>query len=234
MKMKKTKIAVFLFTVIASAALLSGCTIFKKGQVAQNKKEVSVTQEQKTNLNGDEREKETEKALENKSLPDDKKPNKEDLLKEMMDIPMEDFQAVDFEGNKVKLSDYKGKIIFLNFWATWCPPCREEMPDMQEIYDKYKDQDVVILAVNSTSVELRGGTDSDKAEKQVRKFIKDNGFTFPVLFDKEDEAWSIYQQRGIPTNYIIDKQGIIRYAFAGAFQGKEHMEQLIENIRAIE
>ena len=159
---------------------------------------------------------------------------KEDIPEGMMDLAMEDFEAVDFEGNTVKLSDYKGKIIFLSFWATWCPPCREEMPWMQEIYDEHKDQDVVILAVSPTSVEMRGGDDSDRAENQVRKFITENGYTFPVLLDKEDKAWSVYQQRGIPANYVIDKQGIIRYTIPGAFRSKEQMETFIENIRAIE
>lgn len=160
--------------------------------------------------------------------------NKEDIPEGMMDLAMEDFEAVDFEGNTVKLSDYKGKIIFLSFWATWCPPCREEMPWMQEIYDEHKDQDVVILAVSPTSVEMRGGDDSDRAENQVRKFITENGYTFPVLLDKEDKAWSVYQQRGIPANYVIDKQGIIRYSIPGAFRSKEQMETFIENIRSIE
>ncbi len=160
--------------------------------------------------------------------------NKEDIPEGMMDVAMEDFEAVDFEGNTVKLSDYKGKIIFLSFWATWCPPCREEMPWMQEIYDEHKDQDVVMLAVSPTSVEMRGGDDSDRAENQVRKFITENGYTFPVLLDKEDKAWSVYQQRGIPANYVIDKQGIIRYSIPGAFRSKEQMETFIENIRSIE
>lgn len=159
---------------------------------------------------------------------------KEALLKEMMDIPMEDFEAVDLSGDSVKLSDYKGKIIFLNFWATWCPPCREEMPVMQQIYEDYKDEDVVILAVNPTIVELQGGRDSDRAQKKVKEFLADKDYTFPIFFDEENKAWSIYQQRGIPVNYIIDKQGIVRYGFSGAFQNREQMELLINNIRAIE
>lgn len=160
--------------------------------------------------------------------------SKEEILSEMMDNPMEDFETIDLNGNRIRLSDYKGKIIILNFWATWCPPCKEEMPMMQEIYDKYKDEDVVLLTVNSTSVELRGENNSDKAETQVRKFINEIGYTFPVLLDKEDKAWEIYQQRGIPANYIIDKNGIIRYGFAGAFQSKEQMETLLNNIRLLE
>jgi cytochrome c-type biogenesis protein len=210
--MNTVRIASFLFAIIASAAFLFGCSenTQKQAESNQTQEEVATTQE---NSN---------------------KPSKEDVLKDMMDVPMEDFEAVDLDANYVKLSDYKGKIIFLNFWATWCPPCREEMPFMQEIYDEYKDQDVVILAVNSTSVELRGGTDSQKAESQTREFIKKQGYTFPVLLDKQDEAWSIYMQRGIPTNYIIDKKGIIRYGFSGAFQNKEQMAQLIENIRVLD
>ncbi|AEE96699.1 peroxiredoxin family protein [Mahella australiensis] len=159
---------------------------------------------------------------------------KEALLEGMMDIPIEDFELEDLNGDKIKLSDYKGKIVLLNFWATWCPPCREEMPYFQEIYEEYKDYDVVVLTVNSTSVELRGGTDSEQAEKNARKFMEDNGYTFPVLLDKDDEVWAIYQQRGIPANYIIDKDGIVRYAFGGAYPNKEQIIQYIENIRAIE
>ena len=188
--MNRKRIIAFLFTVVIFAALLSGCKTISKEQAEDSKNEAPKTEEKND---------ESVKASENNSLPDDKKPNKEDLLKDMLDIPMEDFEAVDLEGNKHKLSDYKGKIIFLNFWGTWCPPCRKEMPYMQEIHDDYKDQDVVILAVSPTSVELRGGNDSKKAESKVKKFIEDSGYTFPVLLDKENEAWSLYQQRGIPT-----------------------------------
>lgn len=148
--------------------------------------------------------------------------------------PMHDFEAEDLNGNKIKLSDYKGKIVFLNFWATWCPPCRAEMPHMEEFYAKYKDQDIVILAVNSTSVELKGGTDDKAAEKKVRDFIQQYGYTFPILLDRNNEAWKIYYQSGVPTNYIIDKEGIVRYLKIGAFSGQEEMELVVEAIRATE
>lgn len=230
--MNKSRITAFISIAVIAAIFLSGCTTSKL-QTEENKGSTSSTQDGTKKSDSDENN-ETDKTSENNSLSGTNKPSKEDLLKDMMDIPMEDFESVDLDGNTIKLSDYKGKIILLNFWATWCPPCREEMPMMQEVYEKYKDQDVVILTVNPTSVELRGGTDSKKAENQVRKFIKDSGFTFPVLLDKEDKAWDIYQQRGIPVNYVIDKQGIVRYGFSGAFQSKEQIEMLIENIRAIE
>lgn len=164
-----------------------------------------------------------------------KKP--EDILKDypyyaVIDQPIEDFELKDLNGNTVKLSDYSGKIVFLNFWATWCPPCRDEMPYMQKFYDKYKDEDIVILAVNPAMVENQGMGDSKKAEKKVRKFIDDNKYTFPVLLDSEDTAWSFYQQRGIPANYIIDTEGMIKYLKPGAFSGVDEMEAFAEAVRA--
>lgn len=164
----------------------------------------------------------------------------EDILKDysdsyaIIDQPIEDFELEDLDGNLVKLSDLKGKIVFLNFWTTWCPPCKEEMPHMQTFYDKYKDDDIVVLAVNPTQVENQGSSDSDKAEKKVREFIDQKSFTFPVLLDKDDSVWAFYQQRGIPANYVIDTEGIIRYLKPGAFISVEEMEAFAEAIRAAE
>lgn len=220
----KSKYIIIIVCIAVLAALLSSCS-WKSKQSAQSNKANNLTSQKATSEND---------QSQSQSNASDKQSAKELLLQGMMDILMEDFEAVDLNGNSVKLSDYKGKIIFLNFWATWCPPCQEEMPYMQEVYNEYKDQDVVILAVNSTTVELRGGDDSAEAEKRAKAFIKDKGYTFPVLLDKNNDAWAIYQQRGIPANYVIDKQGIVRYAFAGAFPSKEQMIQYIENIRAIE
>lgn len=145
-------------------------------------------------------------------------------------IDIEDFELNDLEGNKVKLSDYSGKIVFLNFWATWCPPCRAEMPHMQEIHEEY--EDVAILAVNSTSTELRGGRDSKKAKGQVKKFIDSEGYTFPVLLDADDEVSmtynAIFPLTGIPTTFVIDKEGTIRYVRPGTFIDKEYIEQFIK------
>ena len=90
----------------------------------------------------------------------------------IVDMPIIDFELEDLEGSKVRLSDLKGKAVFLNFWATWCPPCREEMPHMQEFYEKYKDSDVVILAVNSNQLENQGIDNSERAENKAREFIE--------------------------------------------------------------
>lgn len=151
-----------------------------------------------------------------------------------INLPSEDFELQDLEGNLVRLSDLRGQVVFLNFWATWCPPCREEMPHMQVFHERYQDQDVVVLAVSPTSVELRGGSSSSRAERQVRAFIEEEGFTFPVLLDTEDAVWSVYQQRGIPVNYVIDAQGMVRYLKPGAFLSVEEMEAFLEAARIIQ
>lgn len=145
-----------------------------------------------------------------------------------VDRPADDFLAWDFEGNEVRLSDFRGNIVYLYFWATWCGPCREKLPVIQEFYDAHKDENVVLLAVSSTVVELRGGTDAQAAQKQVQSFIEGNEFTFPVLLDRNSEAWDIYQQRGIPVNYIIDKEGIVRFLRPGAYTGIEQMRAFLD------
>ena len=109
------------------------------------------------------------------------------------------------QGKAVNLSDYKGKVVLLNFWATWCFPCRKEMPSMQELYQIFKDRNFEILAVNM-----------DKFGKEkVISFVSNYGLTFPILLDKELKTALIYEVRNIPTSYIIDKNGIIKDKIIG-------------------
>ncbi|MFP7736019.1 redoxin domain-containing protein [Priestia aryabhattai] len=111
------------------------------------------------------------------------------------------FTLSDTNGKSVQLSDFKGKKIILNFWATWCPPCQKEMPDMQAFYEKYGN-DVQLLAVNLTS--------SEGSKKAVSKFLKEKQFTFRVLLDDQDTVGSKkYRVSTIPTSYFIDEQGKI-------------------------
>lgn len=145
--------------------------------------------------------------------------------------PSVDFELEDLNGNKISLSDYEGEIVFLNFWGSWCPPCRKEMPYFETIHQQYGNKGVNILAVSSTQVELQGGNDSDKAKSQVKSFIDDSGFTFPVPLDPDSEVLGeynkIYPVIGVPTTYMIDREGIIRYVLPGAFQDVEHIEAFI-------
>lgn len=125
-----------------------------------------------------------------------------------IEVPSVDFELKDLNGNVVKLSDYKGQIVFLNFWATWCPPCREEMPDMESIHQQYGDKGVVMLGISSTELELRGGTDSEMAQSRVREFIEEEGYTFPILIDPDNkvviEYHRIYPVTGIPTTDSVN------------------------------
>ncbi|MDQ1002857.1 peroxiredoxin [Neobacillus niacini] len=131
-----------------------------------------------------------------------------------------DFQMKTIEGEYIKLSDLKGKKVILNFWATWCPPCKAEMPHMQDFYEE-QNKIVEILAVNLTT--------SEKNIKNIEKFIKDNHITFPVLLDQEGETGDRYQAITIPTSYFIDSKGIIRKKIIGPMD-KEMMTELINTI----
>jgi len=129
----------------------------------------------------------------------------------------DDFTLKTIEGKQVSLSDYKGKSVFLNFWATWCTPCRSEMPSMEKLYQKFKDKDFIMLAVNL----------QEKSE-QISKFMKDNKLTFPALIDK-GEVGNKYGVSSIPTTLFIDKHGkMIGRAVGSRDWGSEETFKLIE------
>ncbi|MGV2620159.1 UNVERIFIED_CONTAM: redoxin domain-containing protein [Halobacillus marinus] len=113
-----------------------------------------------------------------------------------------DFTVETVTGEIVRLSDYRGKKVFLNYWTTWCPPCREEMPEMQKFYEAFSDE-VEILAVNGTGTE-------DGGISMVRDFISSGEYTFPVLLDEQLEINETYQILAIPTTYFIGTDGIIQ------------------------
>jgi peroxiredoxin len=120
-------------------------------------------------------------------------------LREGAEAP--DFELTTLDGQPAKLSDYRGQKVILNFWATWCPPCKAEMPHMQNFYEEHKDDGVEILAVNLTSM--------DKGVDEVQKFVDEYGLTFPIPLDEEGEAGTTYQAFTIPTSYILDENGVI-------------------------
>lgn len=117
------------------------------------------------------------------------------------------FELVDMYGEPVHLSDFRGKKILLNFWATWCPPCRAEMPHMQSIYEDYKDE-VVILGVNLTTTEA--------SREDVGTFIEKYGLNFPIILDEQGEVTKTFRVIAYPTTYAIDRDGVIREIFRGA------------------
>ena len=134
-----------------------------------------------------------------------------------------DFELKDQYGNVHKLSDYKGKTIFMNFWATWCPPCRAEMPDIQKLYESYQkeeDPEVVILGIAGP------GYGQEKSEDEVKQFLTDNGYTYPVLMDN---GGSLFEQYGIysfPTTFMITKEGKI-FGYVSGQLSEEIMKNII-------
>ena len=143
-------------------------------------------------------------------------------------IPAFDFTLEDIEGNKHTLSEYKGKVVFLNFWATWCKPCEIEMPYMEEIYKEYgyNKEDVVVLAVaNPVSNEYPHNVDISKDE--IKQFVKDREYSFPILFDETGEVLREYAIRAFPTTFMVDKDGNI-YGYVPGSLTKNIMKSIIE------
>lgn len=112
-----------------------------------------------------------------------------------------DFQLRNLEGKQVSLSDYHGKKIMLNFWATWCPPCKKEMPEMEKVHKENKD--IVILSVNLDP------------NQDVKGFMEKMNLTFPVLLDQENDINKEYKVISIPTSFFIDSEGIIKQKHTG-------------------
>lgn len=135
-----------------------------------------------------------------------------------------DFTLYDQYGKEHKLSDYRGKKVFLNFWATWCPPCRSEMPHIEDLYKEYEEnsKDVIILGVASPNV----GKEGD--QQYIEDFLKENNYTFPVVFDDGGMLSYQYGFSSLPSTLIIDEDGYITKYIPGAMN-KSTMKSLIES-----
>lgn len=141
--------------------------------------------------------------------------------------PAIDFTLVDQYGNEHTLSDYKGKVVFLNFWATWCPPCRKEMPDIEAMYQEYNQnqEDVIFLGVANPKSEKNPNT--REVEKEgVIEFLEENNLTFPVVFDETGEVFYQYGISALPTTFMINKDGNV-YGYAPGMLTKEIMKNII-------
>lgn len=142
--------------------------------------------------------------------------------------PAIDFTLIDQYGNEHTLSDYKGKVVFLNFWATWCPPCQREMPDIEELYNKFNlnQDEVVILGVaNPSSDEYPKNADVTKEE--IVTFLDDNSYTFPTVFDETGELSREYYISSFPTTFLIDKEGNY-YGYAVTMLTRSQMDSAIQ------
>ena len=193
---------------IALGVLLFTGRFQSSGLAAETDPAAGRAQTVQENKTGGEQESETGKSA-------------DDAIRET--VPAVSFTLKDQYGKTHTLSGYKGKVIFLNFWATWCPPCRAEMPDIQKLYEKSPregSEAVIILGVAAPGL----GGEKDKAG--IREFMEKNGYTYPVLMDKGGKLFERYGIRAIPTTYLIDRNGNILGRIQGALSG-ENMEMIV-------
>ena len=132
-----------------------------------------------------------------------------------------DFTLTDQYGNTHTLSDYKGKTVFLNFWATWCGPCKSEMPDVQALYEAYDENagDLVVLGVANPGIQ-------DVSQDEVEQFLTDHGYTFPVLMDTTGQVFAYYGISAFPTTFMIDANGNV-YGYVPGAMSASIMESVV-------
>ncbi len=135
-----------------------------------------------------------------------------------------DFTLLDQYGTEHTLSEYKGKTVFLNFWATWCPPCREEMPDIQklhEYYEEHPEENVVILGIAAPNY------GDEKSEEGIKKFLKEKGYTYPVVMDTSGKVFNSYGIMSYPTTYMIDAKGNV-FGYVSGSLSEDAMKDIIK------
>ena len=138
-------------------------------------------------------------------------------------IPAPDFELEDQFGQVHRLSDYKGKTVFLNFWATWCPPCRAEMPDIQKLYEEYDtegDEAVIILGVAGPNM------GNEKSAEDIAAFLDENGYTYPVVMDTTGDLFTEYGIYAFPTTFMIDREGNV-FGYASGQLSYDMMKDII-------
>ena len=170
--------------------------------IAEEQKEEKTEEAEKTDADEPQKENETESGL----------------------TPAIDFTLTDQYGNTHKLSDYKGKTVFLNFWATWCSPCRAEMLDIQKLYESAEaegENALVVLGVAAPNLE------NEKSEEEIKAFLEENGYTYPVLMDTTGEVFISYGVNAFPTTFMITREGEV-FGYASGQLNEETMKSIVE------
>jgi cytochrome c biogenesis protein CcmG/thiol:disulfide interchange protein DsbE len=132
-----------------------------------------------------------------------------------------DFTAQTIEGGTITLSNLRGKVILVNIWASWCPPCRAEMPAIEHTYQAYKNQGFTMLAINSTVQDTAAN---------AQAFVSENQLTFPILMDKTGEITRLYRVQSLPTSFFIGRDGIIREVVVGGPMAQALLSSRVEKL----
>ena len=133
----------------------------------------------------------------------------------------EDFSLIDLEGKSQSLSQYRGKIVLVNFWATWCKPCTTEMPAMQASFDKFRDKGFVVLAINEL-----------EDDAKVREHIKQYGHTFSVLMDRDNKVANQFGVFGLPVSVFVDEKGVVQEYIKGGLLTEQKIQEVVDRLQS--
>ncbi len=132
-----------------------------------------------------------------------------------VNFPAPELHLSDLRGNPVSLADYRGQVVLVNNWATWCPPCKAEMPALQAYYEKHHHQNFTIVAI-----------EAGEPPAEVVAFVQQYGLTFPIWLDPDQKATAAFRNPGLPSSYVIDPEGTVRLAWTGAIS-REMLEKYV-------
>lgn len=140
-------------------------------------------------------------------------------------FPAPDFTLATLDGREMSLSTLRGQVVVINLWTSWCPPCREEMPAIEQVYRQYRDEGLEVLAVNSTFQDDEGA---------AAAFVRELGLTFPILLDRDGAVSRRYRLQALPTTFFVDRRGVIRHVVPGGPMQPAFIESKILDLLAEE
>lgn len=141
-------------------------------------------------------------------------------------VAKEGFTAPDFklglmDGGKITLSELEGKVVLVNFWTSWCPPCRQEMPAIESVYRSYKDIGLVVIGLNLTAQD---------SKQDAASFAQEVGVTFPIALDLDNSVGNLYRVTALPTSFFIDRKGVIRSVIVGGPMSEAVVQSKVEEL----
>lgn len=152
-------------------------------------------------------------------LPDSAQASPGSVAKEGFTAP--DFNLGLLDGGTVTLSELKGKVVLVNFWTSWCPPCRKEMPAIESVYRSYKDLGLVVIGLNLTAQD---------SEQAAALFAQEVGVTFPIALDLDNSVGNLYRVTALPTSFFIDRKGVIRSVIVGGPMSETVIQSKVEEL----